>query len=185
MSVFRSILAFGIILMILPIMLIVSILILLEDGMPVFFVQNRLGQNKSTFKFYKFRSMHRETPQISTDKFIDGKNYVLKIGKILRKSSLDELPNLINIFLGQMNFIGPRPAQVDEEPLVRLRFEKGIYEMKPGLTGWAQVNGRDQITVYEKVEHEEFYLKNSNFFFDLKILFKTIFKIFSFKEVKY
>jgi O-antigen biosynthesis protein WbqP len=157
-----------------PIILLIFILILIEDGFPIFFTQKRVGINYTFFKIYKFRSMKKNTPNVATHLLENPDQYLLKIGKLIRKTSLDELPNLINIIKGDMNFVGPRPALYNQDDLMALRVYSGVSKLKPGITGWAQINGRDEISIEEKVKFEQEYLKRRSFLFDLEILFKTL-----------
>ena len=157
-----------------PIGLILIILILLEDGHPVFFTQKRIGKDYTFFKLYKFRTMRIDTPDVATHLLENPDKYVLKTGKILRKLSLDELPNLINILKGQMVFVGPRPALHNQEDLMALRINTGVSKMTPGLTGWAQINGRDEISIEEKVVLEKEYLDRKSVTLDVKIFLMTI-----------
>ena len=156
-----------------PIFLLVAIAILLEDGFPVFFTQKRVGINYSFFNIYKFRSMKKNTPNVATHLLTNPNQYLLKMGKFIRKTSLDELPNLINILKGEMVFIGPRPALYNQDDLMALRVAAGVDKLKPGITGWAQINGRDEITIEAKVELEKEYLKRKSIVFDFQILIKT------------
>ena len=157
-----------------PIGLILIILIMLEDGHPVFFTQKRIGKDYTFFKLYKFRTMRIDTPDVATHLLENPDKYVLKTGKILRKLSLDELPNLINILKGQMVFVGPRPALHNQEDLMALRINTGVSKMTPGLTGWAQINGRDEISIEEKVVLEKEYLDRKSVTLDVKIFLMTI-----------
>jgi O-antigen biosynthesis protein WbqP len=166
-------------------MIIIGLMILIEDGMPIVFKQKRLGKDNKVFVFYKFRTMHRETPNTPTTEFYDAKNYIFKTGKLIRLTSLDELPNLINVLKGDMNFIGPRPSQPHEKLLNDLRDSKKVYRIKPGITGLAQVNGRDNISVESKVDYDAIYAENHNLFMDLKIFFLTFFKILNYKDIKH
>lgn len=134
----------------LPVFLIISICIVIEDGFPIFFWQRRVGVNYSFFFICKFRSMKKNTPNVATHLLVNPEQYLLKIGTLLRKLSLDEFPNLINIIKGEMTFVGPRPALYNQDDLMRLRIEAGVDGLKPGITGWAQVNGRDEISLEEK-----------------------------------
>jgi O-antigen biosynthesis protein WbqP len=168
-----------------PLFLFLAILIFLEDGTPVFFKQKRVGVNCSYFWIYKFRSMKRSTPNVATHLLRDPEKYLLRIGKIIRKLSLDELPNLINIVRGEMVFVGPRPALYNQEDLMHLRVAAGVEKLKPGLTGWAQINGRDEISLDEKVKLEKYYLDNKSFYFDLKIIFLTFFQVLFSKGLKH
>lgn len=156
-----------------PIFLIIALIILIEDGYPVFFTQKRVGLDYSFFKIYKFRSMKKNTPNVATHLLTNPDQYLLKIGKFIRKTSLDELPNLINIIKAEMVFVGPRPALYNQDDLMALRIEAGVDKLKPGITGWAQINGRDEISIEEKVKLEEEYLKRKSVFFDLYIIGKT------------
>jgi O-antigen biosynthesis protein WbqP len=156
-----------------PIFFIVAVAILIEDGFPIFFTQNRVGINYSFFNIYKFRSMKKNTPNVATHLLTNPAQYLLKIGKFIRKTSLDELPNLINIVKGEMVFVGPRPALYNQDDLMALRVATGVSKLKPGITGWAQINGRDEISIQEKVKLEQEYLQRKSFLFDIKILIKT------------
>ena len=166
-----------------PIFIIVSFLILFEDGFPAFFTQKRVGVNYSFFKIYKFRSMKKNTPNVATHLLDNPDHYLLKIGKFIRKTSLDELPNLINIIKGEMVFVGPRPALYNQDDLMALRVEAGVHKLKPGITGWAQINGRDEISLCQKVGLESEYAKRKSFFFDVRIIFLTFFKVLKVKNI--
>ena len=161
-----------------PVFLIVLVLIIFDDGIPIFFTQKRVGINYSFFKMYKFRSMKKNTPNVATHLLENPDQYVLKVGKLLRKLSLDELPNLINIIKGDMVFVGPRPALYNQDDLMELRIKVGVDKLKPGLTGWAQINGRDEISIEEKVKLEKEYLERKSFIFDSEIFFRTFFSVF-------
>lgn len=156
-----------------PIFLFVTFAILIEDGYPFFFNQKRVGINYSFFNIYKFRSMKKNTPNVATHLLINPDQYLLKIGKFIRKTSLDELPNLINILKGEMVFVGPRPALYNQDDLMDLRVAAGVDKLKPGITGWAQINGRDEISIAQKVQLEQEYLNKKSFLFDMEILIKT------------
>lgn len=165
--------AFILIILFTPISIIIAFAIIIEDGFPVFFTQKRVGINYSYFKIYKFRSMKKNTPNVATHLLTNPEQYLLKIGKFIRKTSLDELPNLINIVSGEMVFVGPRPALFNQDDLMTLRVAAGVDKLKPGITGWAQINGRDEISIEEKVELEKLYLQKKSFLFDLYIIIKT------------
>lgn len=175
--------AFLLLLFLLPVFLFCVLCIILEDGQPVFFKQKRVGVNRSIFWIYKFRSMKRDTPNVATDKLVNPNQYILKIGHFLRKSSLDELPNLINIIRGEMVFVGPRPALYNQYDLLKLREEHGVDKLIPGITGWAQVNGRDEISDFDKVKYEEEYLDKKSFLFDLSIMIKTFTSVLKNKNI--
>lgn len=161
------------IILFLPILLFVSIAILIEDGYPVFFTQKRVGINYSFFNIYKFRSMKRNTPNVATHLLTDPDQYLLNIGKFIRKTSLDELPNLINIIKGEMVFVGPRPALYNQDDLMEFRVATGVSKLKPGITGWAQINGRDEISISDKVKLEQEYMGKKSVLFDIEIIIKT------------
>jgi O-antigen biosynthesis protein WbqP len=156
-----------------PIFFVITIAIIIEDGFPVFFTQKRVGINYSFFKIYKFRSMKKDTPNVATHLLTNPDQYLLKIGKLIRKTSLDELPNLINIIKGEMVFVGPRPALYNQDDLMQFRVATGVSKLKPGITGWAQINGRDEISIPQKVQLEQEYLMNKSFLFDIEICIKT------------
>ncbi len=168
-----------------PLFLIVTFVIFIEDGFPVFFKQKRVGINYSFFYIYKFRSMKKNTPNVATHLLINPDQYLLKFGKFIRKTSLDELPNLINIIKGEMVFVGPRPALYNQDDLVALRVSAGVDKLKPGITGWAQINGRDEISIFEKINLEREYLKRRSIFFDIQILIKTFANVLFSKGVSH
>jgi len=157
-----------------PLFLVLFILILIEDGFPIIYKQKRIGFNNNEFWVYKFRTMKKETPDIPTHLVHNPKSYNTTIGPLLRRLSIDEIPQLINIVKGEMVFIGPRPALHNQDDLKGLRTEKGIHKLKPGLTGWAQVNGRDELSIPEKVKLDVYYLNNKSFRLNIKILFMTM-----------
>jgi O-antigen biosynthesis protein WbqP len=166
-----------------PIGLLVAICIIIEDGFPIFFKQKRVGENHSLFWIYKFRSMKKNTPNVATHLLENPHQFLLKIGKPIRKFSLDELPNLINIIKGEMVFVGPRPALYNQYDLMEMRTAAGVHVLKPGITGWAQINGRDEISLEEKVRLEKIYLEKKSTWFDLKIIFLTFSNVFLSKGV--
>lgn len=156
-----------------PIFLAVALAIFIEDGWPIFFKQKRVGINYSFFNIYKFRSMKKNTPNVATHLLENPESYLLRIGGVLRKLSLDELPNLINIIKGEMVFVGPRPALYNQGDLMALRVAAGVDKLKPGITGWAQINGRDEISIEAKVALEKEYLERKSVWFDLMIVVRT------------
>ena len=168
-----------------PIFLIIALVILIEDGFPVFFTQKRVGVNYSFFNIYKFRSMKKNTPNVATHLLINPNQYLLKIGKFIRKTSLDELPNLLNIIKGEMVFVGPRPALYNQDDLMLLRLATGVDKLKPGITGWAQINGRDDISIEKKVQLEQEYLQTRSFLLDLEIIVKTFTNVLFSKGVSH
>ena len=168
-----------------PLFLLVAIFIFIEDGFPIFFKQKRVGINYTFFNIYKFRSMKKETPNVATHLLTNPQQYLLKIGENLRKLSLDELPNLINIIKGEMVFVGPRPALYNQVDLMGLRVAAGVDKLKPGITGWAQINGRDEISIEAKVALEQEYLQRKSFFFDITIIIKTFTNVLFSKGVSH
>jgi O-antigen biosynthesis protein WbqP len=178
-------LAFIFLLILSPFFLLISIFIILEDGFPVLFSQKRVGINYTFFYIYKFRSMKKDTPNVATHLLTNPDQYLLKIGKFIRKTSLDELPNLINIIKGDMLFVGPRPALYNQDDLMIFRVATGVSKLKPGITGWAQINGRDEISIPEKVRFEQEYLIRKSILFDIEIFFKTFTSVLRRKGVKH
>jgi O-antigen biosynthesis protein WbqP len=168
-----------------PIFLLASLIILIEDGFPVFFTQKRVGINYSFFNIYKFRSMKKNTPNVATHLLENPDQYLLKIGKSIRKLSLDELPNLINIINGDMVFVGPRPALYNQDDLMALRVATGVDKLKPGITGWAQINGRDDISIEKKVQLEQEYMYRRSTLFDIEIIIKTFTSVLFSKGVSH
>jgi len=156
-----------------PIFLAVAVVIFIEDGSPIFLKQKRVGINYTFFYIFKFRSMKKNTPNVATHLLENPASYLLRIGSGLRKLSLDELPNLINIIKGEMLFVGPRPALYNQDDLMALRVAAGVDQLKPGITGWAQINGRDEISIEAKVALEKEYLAKKSLLFDVEILIKT------------
>ncbi len=169
----------------LPLFFLASISILLEDGFPIFFKQKRVGVNYTFFNIYKFRSMKKNTPNVATHLLTNPEQYLLKIGGILRKFSLDELPNLINIINGDMVFVGPRPALYNQDDLMALRVAAGVDQLKPGITGWAQINGRDDISIEKKVQLEQEYMYRKSTLFDIEIIIKTFTNVLFSKGVSH
>ena len=161
-----------------PLLLLISILVFVTMKNPIFFVQKRTGLHKSQFSIYKFRTMQIDTPDIPTHLFKNNDSVYTAIGPFLRKYSLDEIPQLINLIRGDMTFIGPRPALYNQDDLIQLRTEARIHRLIPGVTGWAQVNGRDELSIKEKIRMEIFYLENQSTLLDAKILILTLFKVF-------
>jgi O-antigen biosynthesis protein WbqP len=166
-----------------PVFLIVAFAIFIEDGSPIFFKQKRVGINCTFFHIYKFRSMKKNTPNVATHLLENPESYLLRIGGLLRKLSLDELPNLINIIKGEMVFVGPRPALYNQDDLMALRVESNVDKLKPGITGWAQINGRDEISIEAKVALEKEYLERKSVWFDLVIVVKTFTSVLGSKGV--
>ena len=170
--------------MISPILIFLSILVVLSDGFPILFIQKRIGKHNNIFSIYKFRTMKVGTPDIATHLMEENVSVYTSLGPFYRKYSLDELPQLFNMLKGEMTFIGPRPALHNQEDLIKLRTKAGIHKLIPGVTGWAQVNGRDELSIKKKIEMETFYLENQSIFLDAKILILTFFKVFKADGVK-
>lgn len=164
-------------------MAIIAILVRTTSKGPALHWSQRVGQNNTIFLMPKFRSMRTDTPQVATHLLQDPKAHITPIGDFIRKYSLDELPQIFSVFKGDMSFVGPRPALFNQDDLVQLRSEVGVHLLKPGITGWAQINGRDEIPIPEKVKLEVEYLKHQSFLFDLKIIFLTGIKVLSAKNV--
>lgn len=158
-------------------MLLAALLVKLTSKGPILYWSDRVGTNNAIFKMPKFRSMRIDTPAVATHLLNDPDRYLTPIGKFLRKSSLDELPQLYSILKGDMSFVGPRPALFNQHDLVALRTEKGIHQLPPGLTGWPQIDGRDELPIPVKVEYDAYYLQYRSFLFDLKILILTAIKV--------
>ena len=157
-----------------PIILIVSIIIKCTSEGPILFSQRRIGKDNKEFKIYKFRTMRIDTPNVATHLLENPEQWITPIGKFMRKTSIDELPQLFNILKGEMSVVGPRPALYNQDDLKNLRTKKGIHKLVPGLTGWAQINGRDELPIPEKVKLDEEYVKIKGFWMDIKIIFLTI-----------
>lgn len=161
-----------------PVLLLISILIKIDSKGPVFFTQKRVGKNKKYFNMYKFRTMRIDTPHdMPTHLLADPDAYITKTGKFLRKSSLDELPQLINILKGDMSIVGPRPALWNQYDLIEERDKYGANDIRPGLTGWAQINGRDELEIDVKAKYDGEYVNKMNIVFDLKCIINTALKV--------
>jgi O-antigen biosynthesis protein WbqP len=158
-------------------LLVIAVLVRLTSRGPALYWSDRVGRDNKIFKMPKFRTMQIETPVVATHLMQNPDEYLTPIGPFLRKSSLDEIPQLWSILKGDMSFVGPRPALFNQNDLIDLRTEKGVHRLVPGITGWAQINGRDDISIPKKVEYDEYYLNHRSFYFDLKILLLTFFKV--------
>lgn len=159
-----------------PIVLLYLLVIVTSPG-PALYWSDRVGLQNKIFKMPKFRSMRLGTPAVATHLLANPKAYLTPIGSLLRKSSLDELPQLWSILLGDMSFVGPRPALFNQHDLIELRTQKNVHMLVPGLTGWAQVNGRDELPIPQKVDLDAEYLQRQGFWFDIKILWLTFLKV--------
>lgn len=160
-----------------PLILVVALVVCLTSSGPVLYWSERVGKKNHIFKMPKFRTMRVGTPAVATHLLQDPKVYLTPIGSFLRKSSLDELPQLWSILVGDMSFVGPRPALYNQDDLIALRTECGVDALVPGLTGWAQVNGRDELPIPQKVALDHCYLLNQSLLLDIKILWLTFVKV--------
>jgi O-antigen biosynthesis protein WbqP len=172
-------------LVILPLFLALAVWVKLTSPGPVFHVSKRVGRNNEIFKMLKFRTMRIDTPQVATHLMTDPARYVTPVGRFLRKTSLDELPQLLNVIKGDMSVVGPRPALFNQDDLVALRTEKGVHELVPGITGWAQTHGRDEIPIPQKVDLDAYYLKNQSFGLDMQILWLSLKQAFTGQNVSH
>lgn len=157
--------------------LIVALLVRFTSIGPILYWSDRVGENNCIFKMPKFRSMRTDTPAVATHLLQDPKAYLTPIGGFLRKTSLDEIPQLWSILKGDMSFVGPRPALFNQEDLITLRTRRAVHLIPPGLTGWAQINGRDELPIPQKVALDAEYLQRQSFWFDLKIIWLTAIKV--------
>lgn len=157
-----------------PLFLLISLIVLIDAGTPVIFRQYRVGKDNKLFYIYKFRTMRKGVRNVATAELTDSEKYITKSGRFLRKTSLDELPQLVNVLLGDMSFVGPRPLIPEEKEIRALRKEYNVYSVRPGITGWAQINGRDNLTDEEKALFDKEYIDKQSISFDIKILIKTV-----------
>ena len=160
-----------------PVILIVALAVKFTSPGPMLFKQRRIGKDNIEFEIYKFRTMRIDTPNVPTHLLENPEQWITPIGKFLRKTSLDELPQLFNILKGEMSIVGPRPALYNQLDLKEMRTEVGVHKLVPGLTGWAQINGRDEIPLKLKVALDKEYLDRKSFFFDIKIIFMTVLSV--------
>lgn len=167
---------FALLFLLLPILLVAAIVRLTSSGL-ILYWSDRVGRYNKIFKMPKFRTMRVDTPAVATHLLPNPKQFLTPVGSFLRKSSLDELPQLWSILKGDMSFVGPRPALFNQDDLIALRKQYGVDKLLPGLTGWAQVNGRDELPIPDKVKLDVEYMHNQNIFFDLKIILLTLFKV--------
>jgi len=164
-------------------MIIISIIIKLTSKGSVLYWSERVGRNNSIFRMPKFRSMRTDTPPVATHLLTNPDQYITPVGRWIRKTSLDELPQVFSVLKGDMSIVGPRPALFNQDDLVALRTSKGIHTIVPGITGWAQINGRDELPIPVKVDYDLHYLKNRSFCFDMKILILTLYNVIAGKGV--
>lgn len=179
-----SVAALAICLLSIPIIL-TAIAVRMTSSGPVIFYSNRIGKDKQVFAMPKFRTMRVGTPNVATHLLADGSQYLTPIGAILRRTSLDELPQLFSVLKGDMSIVGPRPALFNQDDLIALRDQYHINELRPGVTGWAQVNGRDTLSIEEKVILDKVYYDQKSFWFDLRIVFLTALKVIKKQDIKH
>jgi O-antigen biosynthesis protein WbqP len=171
-------------LLLIPILLLALLVKVTSTG-PAIHWSTRVGKNNTLFKMPKFRTMRTDTPDVATHLLTKSDQYITPIGKFLRKTSLDELPQLWSIFKGDMVFVGPRPALHNQDDLVELRTQSGVHQLVPGITGWAQIKGRDALSIPDKVVLETDYLHNRSFVLDLQILVSTLLTVFTRKDISH
>lgn len=162
---------------ILPVVVVIAAAVKLTSPGPVLYWSDRVGRENRIFRMAKFRTMRTETPQLATHLLTDSQSWITPLGRFLRKTSLDEIPQLWNILRGDMSLVGPRPALFNQDDLVALRTEHGVHRLVPGITGWAQINGRDELTIPEKVAQDREYRDRQTAWFDLYILFMTVVRV--------
>ena len=166
-------------------MFFLALVVFFSSKGPIFFWSDRIGLMGKTFKMPKFRTMLTDTPAIATHLLENPDAYLSPVGGLLRRSSLDELPQLWSVLKGDMSFVGPRPALFNQKDLIKLRNEHGVDKLLPGITGWAQINGRDELSIPDKVKLDKEYLKNQSFWLDIKILWKTFLKVIQRDDVSH
>ena len=168
-----------------PLFFLCALIVRMGSPGPVIYSSKRVGRGNAFFMMPKFRTMRVDTPQVATHLLVDSSAYLAPAGAFLRRTSLDELPQLWSVLSGDMSLVGPRPALFNQDDLVTMRTAAGVHILSPGITGWAQINGRDELPLERKVELDEYYLKHRSFFFDLKILLITILKVFKTEGVSH
>lgn len=166
-------------------MIIVALMVRMTSKGPVLYWSDRVGIDNRIFKMPKFRTMSIATPPVATHLMDNPDRYLTPIGHFLRRSSLDELPQFWSIIKGDMSFVGPRPALFNQDDLIQLRTGAGVHKIITGITGWAQINGRDDLPIPQKVQFDKYYLENRSFIFDLKILYMTLLKVIKAESVKH
>ncbi|RZJ46046.1 MAG: sugar transferase [Brevundimonas sp.] len=182
---FDVLMAGGSLIVLSPVMLLTAVAVKLTSKGPALYWSDRVGRDNALFRMPKFRSMRTETPAVATHLLTDTTVWLTPIGGFLRKSSLDELPQLWSILVGDMSIVGPRPALFNQDDLIALRTEHGVHTLRPGLTGWAQVNGRDELPIPDKVRLDVFYLQNRTFGLDLRTIWMTIGKVLRARDISH
>lgn len=157
-----------------PLFVLIGLIVLIDDGGPIVFKQYRVKKDNKLFYIYKFRTMKNDTRNTATSDLTEAESQITKSGRFLRKTSLDELPQLFNVLIGDMSFVGPRPLIPEEKEIRNLRRDYGVFSVRPGITGWAQVNGRDMLTDEEKALFDKEYVEKQSILFDIKIMIKTV-----------
>ena len=165
--------------------ILVSIILYFFQGRQILYWSNRIGKNGLIFSMPKFRTMGLNTPEVATHMLNDPDIFLTPLGKFLRKTSLDELPQIWSVIIGNMNFVGPRPALFNQHDLIELRIKEGVDKLVPGVTGWAQINGRDELSIPDKVKLEVEYMERRSLWFDFKILWMTLVKVISQDKVSH
>ncbi len=173
--IFDFLFAFFLLIVLLPLLVLVVVAIQVDSRGPAIFKQTRIGQHNKPFTIYKFRTMKADTPDVATDQLQNPSHFVTRLGHMLRKTSIDELPQLLNILKGDMSFVGPRPALYNQYELIKRRTEQHVDRLLPGLTGYAQINGRDDISDEDKIKLDSEYVNIAGFWMDMKIIVKTIY----------
>jgi O-antigen biosynthesis protein WbqP len=168
-----------------PLLFVLAVCIKLTSPGPVFYWSDRVGSDNKIFKMCKFRTMQLGAPTVATHLLTDAELYLTPVGHFLRRFSLDELPQLLNIVSGDMSFVGPRPALFNQDDLIELRTSKGVHKCVPGVTGWAQINGRDDLPIPAKVDFDEYYVRHRSFALDAKIMLITIFRVINGQNVQH
>ena len=182
---FDLLMAGGALIVLSPVMLATAVAVKATSKGPAIYWSERVGRDNRLFRMPKFRSMRTETPAVATHLLTDTTAWLTPIGGFLRKSSLDELPQLWSIFVGDMSIVGPRPALFNQDDLIALRTERGVHVLRPGLTGWAQVNGRDELSIPDKVALDVEYLTNRSFAMDLKTVWMTVGKVLGARDISH
>lgn len=172
------------IIILLPVFLVVSLIVLIDAGAPVIFRQYRVGKDNKLFYIYKFRTMRKNTRNAATADLTDSDKFITKSGRFLRKTSIDELPQLVNVLIGDMSFVGPRPLIPEEKEIRALRKEYGVYSVRPGITGLAQINGRDNLSIEEKALFDKEYIDKQSLGLDINILLKTVMVVLRRENIK-
>ena len=183
--IFDLLLGVAILVLLVAPMLLIYIAVRFSSKGPALYWSDRVGKNNKIFKMPKFRSMLTDTPSVATHLLDNPDTYLSSIGDFLRLSSLDELPQLFSVLKGDMSFVGPRPALYNQDDLITLRTKKGVDKLSPGITGWAQVNGRDELSIPDKVALDVEYLNRQSFWFDMKILWMTFLKVINRDDVSH